>query len=118
MVFGAWGEASEAVHNLVEAMATSRAKVADPQTRGKKGYVLSPEGIKSLAVGYIRRKLSVAAVKAQSLSLLGRLEGLGSSTTTAAGRRAKALEQDRVWARERRAHQLATNIGFSFHRSL
>ena len=47
---------------------------------------------------------------------MGRLEGLGSSATTAAGRRAKALEQDRMWAHERRAHQLATNIGFSFHR--
>ena len=94
MVFGARGEASEAVHKLVETIATSRAKVADPQTRGKKGYVLSPEGVKSLAVGYIGRRLSVAAVKAQSLSLLGRLEGLGSSATTAAGRRAKAFEQE------------------------
>ena len=80
----------------MEAIVTSRAKVADPQTRRKKGYILSPEGVKSLAVGYIRRKLSVAAVKAQSLSLLGRFEGLGSSATTAAGRRAKAFEQDRV----------------------
>ena len=53
LVFGAWGEASDAVHRLVEAMATSRAQVADPQTRGKRGYVLSPEGVKSLAVGYI-----------------------------------------------------------------
>ena len=116
LVFGAWGEASEGVHRLVEAMATSRALVVDPQTRGKRGYVLSAEGIKSLAVGHIRRKLSVAAVKAQCLSLLGRLEGLGTGATTAAGRRAKALEQERLWSRERRAHHLATKYGFNFHR--
>ena len=61
----------------MEELATSRARIADPQTRGRRGQTLTEEGIKSLAVGYIRRKLGIAAVKAQCHSLLGRLEGLG-----------------------------------------
>ena len=113
---GCLQDANTKVKSYQKTARASRAQVADPQTRRKRGYVLSPEGVKSLAVGYIQQKLSIAAVKAQSLSLLGRLEGLGPSATTAAGRRAKALEQDRLWACERRAHQLATNIGFSFNR--
>ena len=116
IVFGNWGEASQATHQLVEELASSRARIADPQTRGKKGQILSEEGIKSLAVGYIRRKLSIAAVKAQSHSLLGRLEGLGPGATAAAGRRSRAMEQERLWSRERRAYQLAAKQGFSIHR--
>ena len=72
MVFGNFGEASQAVHQLVDALASSRARIADPQARGRKGQVLTEEGVKSLAVGYIRRRLGVAAVKAQCHSLLGR----------------------------------------------
>ena len=36
MVFGAFGEASEAVHDLVDNLATSRVAVAGPQ-RGRRG---------------------------------------------------------------------------------
>ena len=38
-------------------MATSRAKVADPQARKKGGKMMSEEGVKSLAVGFIRSRL-------------------------------------------------------------
>ena len=55
IVFGNWGEASKATHQLVEELASSRARIADPQTRGRCGQILSEEGIKGLAVGYIRR---------------------------------------------------------------
>ena len=41
---------------------------------------------KSIAVSYIRRTLSLAAIRAQSHSLLGRLEGLGRGVTAAMGR--------------------------------
>ena len=112
IVFGNWGEASEATHQLVEALATSRASVA-PQTRGRKGQTLTEEGLKSLAVGYLRRKISIAAVKAQSHSLLGRLEGLGPGSAAAAGRRNRAMELERLWARERQAHTLAARQGFN-----
>ena len=45
---------------LVEEIASSRARVADPQARGRRGQILSEEGIKSLAVGYIPQKLGIA----------------------------------------------------------
>ena len=45
MVFGSFGEASESVHSLVDALATSRVRVAGPQ-RGRKGVFKSEEGEK------------------------------------------------------------------------
>ena len=96
----------------MDALATSRARVAEPQT-GKRGKTLSEEGVKALAVGYIRRRLGVAAIKAQCLSLLGRLDGMGPGCVPAAGRRRRAAEQERLWARERRADALAAKQGFN-----
>ena len=115
IVFGNWGEASEATHKLVDAMATSRARVAEPQT-SRRGDRLTEEGVRALAVGHIRKTLSVAAVRAQCYSLLGRLESLGPGATTAAGRRRRALEQERLWARERRADAMAARQGFNLVR--
>ena len=54
-----------------------------------------------MVVSHIRRKVSVAAVRAQCTSLLGRLENLGPGTTAAVGRRKEAMEMERRWARER-----------------
>ena len=34
LVFGNWGEASQTTHQLVQNLASSRARVADPQARG------------------------------------------------------------------------------------
>ena len=67
----------QATHQLVDALATSRAKVAEPQARGRKGKILYEEVVKAMAVGFIRRRLGVAAVRAQCHSFLGRLEGMG-----------------------------------------
>ena len=72
--------------------------MAGPQ-RGRKGVVRTEEGGKSIAVSYIRRTLSLAAIRAQSHSLLGRLEGLGRGVTAAMGRRKQALEMEQVWLR-------------------
>ena len=69
--------------------------------------------MKALAVGYIRRRLGVAAIKAQCLSLLGRLDGMGPGCVPAAGRRRRAAEQERLWARERRADALPAKQGFN-----
>ena len=112
LVFGNWGEASQATHQLVEKLASSRARIADSQ-RGRRGQILTKEGVKGLAVGYIRRKLSIASVRAQSHSLLGRLEGLGPGAVAAAGRRNRAMEQERLWARERQAYDLSVKQGFN-----
>ena len=98
VVFGNFGEGSEAVHRLVDALATSRVRVAGPQ-RGRKG-IRSEEGERSVVVGQIRRKLSLAAIKAQCSSLLGRLESLGPGSSAAAGRRREALGLARKWDRE------------------
>ena len=93
IVFGNWGEVSQTTHDLVEALASSRARVTEPQAR-RRGGNLSEEGVKALAVGFIRRRLGVAAVKAQSLSLLGRLEVMGPGGTVLAAGRRKAQEQE------------------------
>ena len=77
IVFGNWGEARQATHNLVEVLASSRARVADPQARSRRENEMTEEGVKGLAVGFIRRRLGVAAVRAQCHSLFGRLEGMG-----------------------------------------
>ena len=76
LVFGNFGEASEQVHRLVDIMATNRVRVAGPQ-RGRRGVQRSEDGERSMVVSSIRRRLSIAAVRAQSSSLLGHLEGLG-----------------------------------------
>jgi hypothetical protein len=54
-------------------------------------------------VFFIRRTLSLAAIRAQSHSLLGRLEGLGRGVTAAMGSRKEALELERRWQKERKA---------------
>ena len=116
IVFGNWGEASEAVHRLVDAMATSRAMIADPQTRKKSVMIMSEEGVKSLAVRFIRRRLGVAAVRAQCHSLHGSLEEMGPGALSAANRRRRAAEQERLWMRERRAFSLATKQSYNLVR--
>ena len=72
--------------------------------------------MRALAISHIRKTLSVAAVRAQSYSLLGRLDGMGPGAVLAAGRRRKALEQERLWARESRADALAARQGFNLVR--
>ena len=106
VVFGAFGEVSEPVHHLIDKLATSRVTVAGPQ-RSRKGLERSREGERALIIGLIRRKLSVAGVRAQCSSLLGRLEMLGPGMGQAATRRAQALHQDSVMSRERKAHSEA-----------
>ena len=71
----------------------------------------SEEGEKAVAVSYIRRRVSVAAVKGQCLSLLGRLEVLGPGTAAAAGRRRWAQVQEQRWRRDRQAMLLSERHG-------
>ena len=102
VVFGAFGEASEPLHQLIDQLATSRVTVAGPQ-RGRRGVERSPEGERSLVVGQIRRRLSVAAVKAQCSSLLGRLEVIGPGMKEAANRQTRALDVAFSMERDRAA---------------
>ena len=70
LVFGAFGEASKAVHEFVE-------MVADAEAAGGKGE-------KAKRVGMVRRVLGVTAVKAQAKLLLERIRMVGHGS--AAGR--------------------------------
>ena len=109
-VFGAFGECSEPVHELLQHMAVSRARVAVPQ-RGRSGKLRTEASEVALNIAFLRRTFSVAAVKAQAFSLLGRLETLGSGVTAAARRRQFAIQQDRQWSRLRKAHALSVEQG-------
>ena len=65
--------------------------------------VRSPEGERAIVVGQIRRRLSVAAVRAQTLSLHGRLLVMGASA--AEKRRVKIfLDMAATLARDRASY--------------
>jgi hypothetical protein len=116
LVCGNFGEVSEPTHALIDAMATSRVRIARP-TRGKRGVMRSEDAERSVAVSSIRRKLGVATVKAQAFSLLGRLETMGPGTAAAAGRRRQAGELERQWLREEQANALASRQGWRAFRT-
>ena len=68
-------EASEATHKLLGHHRHQQCQGGSPQAAAAgRGDVRSEEGEKAVAVTYVRRRVSVAAVKAQCTSLLGRLE--------------------------------------------
>ena len=69
-----------------------------------------------MAVTYVRRRVSVAAVKAQCISFLGRLKVLGPGTAAAAGRRKWAQVQEQRWRRDRQAMLLSERQGRSILR--
>ena len=112
VVFGAFGECSEPLHELIQYLAVSRAQVAEPQ-RGRSGELRTEAAEIALNIAFLRRTFSVAAVKAQAFSLLGRLETLGTGVTAAEKRRAFAKVQDRQWSALRRAHTLSVQQGRS-----
>ena len=68
--------AAEDMYTLLNTLAAHRVRLAGPST-GKRWRLWSEEGERAMVMGYLRRILSVTTIKAQSLSLLGGLEGLG-----------------------------------------
>jgi hypothetical protein len=75
LVFGAFGEASEAVHEFVQVVANARAAGGQGKEAGAKGEVAK-------LVGQVRRLLGVTAVKAQAKLLLERLQLVGQKAAT------------------------------------
>ena len=72
LVFGAFGEASEGVHDLVHHLSNSRLKAEGLELgRG------SAKGELGVIVGQVRRMLSVATVRSQAECLLSRLRSVG-----------------------------------------
>ena len=106
VVVGAFGEGSDDLHALIHHLASSRVRVAGPQ-KGKRGQVRSEEAELALTTAFLRRTLSLVGVRAQARLLLGRLEVIGPGAAAAAGRRNFAVQQERVWANQRRADALS-----------
>ena len=107
VVVGAFGEASEELHTLIHHLAISRVREAGPQ-KGRRG---TQEAELALTTSLLRRALSVVGVRAQARLLLGRLEVIGPGAAAAAGRRNNALNQERIWASQRRAELLSRAQG-------
>ena len=110
VVVGAFGEASEDLHTLIHHLAISRVREAGPQ-KGRRGLMRTEEAELALTTSLLRRALSVVGVRAQARLLLGRLEVIGPGAAAAAGRRNNALNQERIWASQRRAELLSRAQG-------
>ena len=102
LVFGAFGEGSEDVHTLVQSLATSRARTVALQ-RGRE----CSEGELAVIVGEVRRRLSVAAVKAQADCLLNRMSSIGQGAVAAGKRRQWARWEEEMWRQAQMAHRVS-----------
>ena len=101
LVFGAFGEASEDIHSLVQAIAEARLKAVGLR-RGREGS----GGELGVIVGQVRRMLSVAAVKVQAECLLRRLNSVGTGTAAARKRRQWAVWEEERWRKAQQAHMV------------
>ena len=111
LVVGPWGEVSKDMHRLVKVLAESKL-AAKARARGRD---ISDREL-GLITTQIRKYLSTAFVRAQSLCLLNRLCFLGEGAKAAAGRRdlVRRLEVGRQ--RERQAHFQAHIRGMGLSR--
>ena len=101
LVFGAWGEASEMVHQLVHTLAESRLAFQGLQ-RGRPGNSAEL----GILTGQIRRRLSLVAIKAQTECLLSKIHQVGPGNKLMAKRRQWAVQEDDRMRRERDAQWL------------
>ena len=106
LVFGAFGEASGGVHELVQMLGETRVKAVGVQ-QGRE----TVKGEMGVIVGQVRRLLSVTAVRAQAECLLSRVRGVGGGTEAARRRRQHAGYQEVRWARERGALEVGRRQG-------
>ena len=97
LCFGAWGEGSEGVHQLIQGLAESRVTFLGLQ-RGRPG---SEEEL-GMCVGQIRRRLSMAVVKAQVTCLLAKLHQVGPGNKQLAQKRVWAIREDQRMSMERK----------------
>ena len=115
-VFGAWGETSEEVHSLVQKLAEARVGRAD--TLASQSLLFKSKAAQMASeVGFLRRRLSFAAVQSHARLLLDRLQLLGDGAREAAGRRDRALAARRAEANEMRAQHTSMMIGRNIRRS-
>ena len=67
-------------------------------------------------VGYVRRRLSITAVKQQAKLLLDRLQLLGDGAAAAAARRQRAVQLEQAAVREKRAQAVYLRQGVAVMR--
>ena len=113
--FGAFGEASTAVHHLVDRLAEARLDVAETQAHHR-GPVRSRAAEKAGLVAQVRRTLSLTCVRQQARLLLDRLRLLGDGAAEAGRRRARAEQLEAAALRERQAQSIAFLQGRSLRR--
>ena len=100
LVFGAFCEASDDVHNLIHTIAESRVASADLM-RGQPGAEVREE--MSVVVGQIRRRLSVAVARANAGCLISRLSHIGEGSRESMKRRQWRDREERLMRMEREA---------------
>ena len=110
IVVGAFGEASDDLHSLIHHFAASRVQYAGPQ-KGRRGQLRSVEAEITLSTSFLRKTLSVCAVRGQARVLLGRLDVMGPGAAATAMRRNNALLLERRWAQQRRADCFSNILG-------
>ena len=115
-VFGAWGEASEEVHGLVQRVALARYEILD-QLPGRQGVPKSREAGLAVLVSWVRRQLSFLAVQQQSRLLLDRLQLLGDGAREAAVRWDWAVRVEAAAARDMRAQAVCLQQGRNIRRA-
>ena len=101
LVVEPWGNGSKDLHSLVRVLAESRV-AAWERARGR----VASDWELGLAMGQIRRALSLDLLRAQSLCLLSRLCHLGEGAWEAVARRQQAGREEKV-RREHQAHYQA-----------
>ena len=111
------GGGSDDLHALIliHHLAVSRVRFAGPQL-GRRGQLRTEEAEIALSTSFLRKTLSVRAVRGQAQVLLGRLEVIGLGGAAAAQRRNNALLLERRWAQQRRADAPSTLLGKSILR--
>ena len=109
-VFGAWGEASEDVHALVQRIAKSRLELVGTLP-GRRVRPRSRAAELSALVTDVRQQLSLCAVKQQARLLLDRLCLLGDGATEAGRRRDWAVQVEVVAAHRRQAQEVSRRQG-------
>ena len=106
LVFGAFGEASEGVHELIQVVAQSRLRAVGLQ----KGRVCD-KGELGVLVGRVRKQLSVAAVRTQADCLITRMGNVGEGAGPAGNRRQKVIRWERRWEKEMQAEMVCERQG-------
>ena len=109
-VFGAWGEASEDVHSLVQRLAKARVERLDTLPTVRRRQV-SRAALLAALVGDVRRQLSLQAVRQQARLLIDRIATVGNGTGAAAQRRDWAVELEAAASRRRRAQEVSRRQG-------